>query len=81
QGLAQPLHPAKLADAIRENAQREPQATGLTTSRNIGALPSVRSEAFKSEPAVEAPRRGLRTGGNDDLKRIRGIGVLIEKKL
>jgi predicted flap endonuclease-1-like 5' DNA nuclease len=81
QGLAQPLHPAKLADAIRGNAQREPQATGLTTGRNIGALPSVRSEAFKSEPAVEAPRRGLRTGGNDDLKRIRGIGVLIEKKL
>lgn len=77
QGLTQPLHPAKLADAIRENAQREPQAAG----RNIGALPSVRSEAFKTEPAVDTPRRGLRTGGNDDLKRIRGIGVLIEKKL
>lgn len=77
QGLTQPLHPARLADAIRENSQREPQGTG----RNIGVLPSVRSEAFKTEPAADTPRRGLRTGGNDDLKRIRGIGVLIEKKL
>lgn len=76
-GLAKPLHPTKLADAIRENAQREQQES----RRNIGALPSVKSSAFKDEAAQEAPRRPLRASGSDDLKRIRGIGVLIEKKL
>ncbi len=76
-GRGQPLHPAKLADAIRENAQGDQQ----DGKRNIGVLPSVRSSAFRDETAPEPARRPLRTGLGDDLKRIRGIGVLIEKKL
>ncbi|MDX2202926.1 MAG: hypothetical protein NW223_09255 [Hyphomicrobiaceae bacterium] len=76
-GGARPVHPAKLADAIREKAQREAQES----RRNIGALPSVRSSAYRDETAPETPRRPLRAGASDDLKRIRGIGVLIEKKL
>ncbi len=48
----------------------------------------MRSQAYRNtpEPGPEAAQRAaLRTpagsGGNDDLKRIRGIGVLIEKRL
>ena len=44
----------------------------------MAALRSVRSEALVSEEAARNPR-ALRE--SDDLKRIRGIGVLIEKKL
>jgi predicted flap endonuclease-1-like 5' DNA nuclease len=41
-------------------------------------LRSVRSEALLGEEAARSVRP---TGNADDLKRIRGIGVLIEKKL
>ncbi len=44
----------------------------------MGALRSVRSEALLGAEAVRAPRGWTEA---DDLKRIRGIGVLIEKKL
>ncbi len=44
----------------------------------MGYLRSVRSEALVGSDAARAPRP---TGEADDLKRIRGIGVLIEKKL
>ena len=37
---------------------------------------------MRSEALVDSARGGVRNGGGiDDLKRIRGIGVLIEKKL
>ncbi len=44
----------------------------------VSHLRSVRSEAFLGEEGARGPRP---TGAGDDLKRIRGIGVLIEKKL
>ncbi len=55
----------------------------------LGALRSVRSQAYQdtTEPGPEAARRAasmrkvVRASQADDLKRIRGIGVLIEKKL
>jgi predicted flap endonuclease-1-like 5' DNA nuclease len=45
---------------------------------DMGALRSVRSEALLGAEAVRTPRGWTEV---DDLKRIRGIGVLIEKKL
>lgn len=68
-GNGPPLHPAKLADAIRENRKSD-----------IGGLRSVKSDAFQTE-STEPARARSRPGVPDDLKRIRGIGVLIEKKL
>jgi predicted flap endonuclease-1-like 5' DNA nuclease len=47
-------------------------------SADMGYLRSVRSEALVGSDAAHAP---WPTGEADDLKRIRGIGVLIEKKL
>jgi len=55
---------------------------------DLGSLRSVRSEAYHTaEPGPEAARRVasltkvVRSANLEDLKRIRGIGVLIEKKL
>jgi predicted flap endonuclease-1-like 5' DNA nuclease len=45
-------------------------------ANDVAQLRSVRSEALRGEDAGRAP-----FGESDDLKRIRGIGVLIEKKL
>ena len=71
--------PARLADAIRENTDRTPRAP----RPDVGALRSVRSEALR--PATGDGARSIggarAPGAADDLKRIRGIGVLIEKKL
>jgi predicted flap endonuclease-1-like 5' DNA nuclease len=78
-GETEAPRPVRLADAIREN--REPAAKAGDTHvpradqrSDLVGLRSVRSEALRGE--VPAP--GERT---DDLKRIRGIGVLIEKRL
>jgi predicted flap endonuclease-1-like 5' DNA nuclease len=46
---------------------------GGSAAAAIGGLRSVRSEAYTTAPAP--------TGQPDDLKRIRGVGVLLEKKL
>ena len=79
-----PPRPIKLPDAIR--AHEEAKAAGRPT--DLSGLRSVRSEAYQdtTEPGPEAARRAAgrklaRTGPPDDLKRIRGIGVLIERKL
>ena len=56
---------------------------------DLGSLRSVRSKAYQdtSEPGPEAARRVasrsrvVRAAGADDLKRIRGIGALTEKRL
>ena len=50
---------------------------------DLSSLRSVRSEAYRQEgePRPAAGARVVRSGAPDDLKRIRGIGVLIEKKL
>jgi predicted flap endonuclease-1-like 5' DNA nuclease len=78
-----PPRPLKLPDAIR--AQEAARAAGRT---DLGTLRSVRSEAYQdtSEPGPEAARRAAarkvaRASQADDLKRIRGIGVLIERRL
>lgn len=64
--------PVRLADAIRENKSKSnPQDTARS---DVAGLRSVRSQALRGE----LPASGDRI---DDLKRIRGIGVLIEKRL
>ncbi|MBL8564876.1 MAG: hypothetical protein JNM89_04095 [Hyphomicrobiaceae bacterium] len=67
--------PARLADAIRENTSpRAPR-------QDVGALRSVRSEALRPGPADAKVGSSKPASATDDLKRIRGVGVLIEKKL
>jgi predicted flap endonuclease-1-like 5' DNA nuclease len=90
---APPPKPIKLPDAIREHeaaraSQDAGQAEGVPLRADLGSLRSVRSQAYQdtSEPGPEAARRAAarkvaRPGAADDLKRIRGIGVLIERKL
>jgi predicted flap endonuclease-1-like 5' DNA nuclease len=82
--------PVKLADAIQEHAAKAgSEAAAARPARpDLGSLRSVRSEAYQNaEPGPEAAQRVAsqnkvpRSAPLDDLKRIRGIGVLIEKKL
>jgi predicted flap endonuclease-1-like 5' DNA nuclease len=85
-GEANAVRPAKLADAIRESAAKAAAATGSAPRADLAALRSVRSEAYQGAAQTQAgPRIGvgkaLRPHPAEDLKRIRGIGVLIEKKL
>ncbi len=82
------MRPAKLTDALRDQL---PPAAPRT--QDLGALRSVKSEAFQSRPtdaataaaaaaaAAAGSARVVRASDIDDLKRIRGIGVLIEKRL
>ncbi len=67
--------PARLADAIRDNKSPAADGPGSSPRRaDLAGLRSVRSEALRGDAGGSgAPA--------DDLKRIRGIGVLIEKKL
>lgn len=67
-----PARPVKLADAIRDNSEPEDSAVG---PRSLTGLRSVRAGALLGDDA------DFVRGDLDDLKRIRGIGVLIEKKL
>jgi predicted flap endonuclease-1-like 5' DNA nuclease len=91
---APPPRPIKLPDAIREHeaakaaeiAAPAPEPAGKRTG--LGALRSVQALGSAQEPGPEAAKRAAdRTAGittvsaPNDLKRIRGIGVLIEKKL
>jgi predicted flap endonuclease-1-like 5' DNA nuclease len=84
-----PPRPVKLADAIQEHAAKGGSETAARPARaDLGSLRSVRSEAYQnSEPGPEAAQRVAaqnkvpRSAPLNDLKRIRGIGVLIEKKL
>ena len=86
---APPPRPVKLPDAIREHEAAKAVAQAAAPLRaDLGSLRSVRSEAYQdtTEPGPEAARRAasmrkVRTSLADDLKRIKGIGVLIEKKL
>jgi predicted flap endonuclease-1-like 5' DNA nuclease len=75
----------KLGHAIAEQAAKTDREAQSSTVR-LEALRSVRSQGLQDpEPGPEAAVRVAATnrvsGGQDDLKRIRGIGVLIEKKL
>jgi predicted flap endonuclease-1-like 5' DNA nuclease len=89
---ADPSGPA--ADADRAGAARQPPAAKAadellpTRPVSLGALRSVRSQAYQNpEPGPEAAHRVgshnrvVRTLPPQNLKRIRGIGVLIEKRL
>jgi predicted flap endonuclease-1-like 5' DNA nuclease len=63
-----------------------PRVGGLPSPTDLRSLRSVRSEAYRyPEPGPQAVQRVadkvLRVTRRDDLKRVRGIGVLIEKKL
>jgi predicted flap endonuclease-1-like 5' DNA nuclease len=71
--LAMPSPPAA-AGAARAAVE------GGGARSDIGSLRSVRSEAYRADDAAAA---GAAAAGrpSDDLKRIRGIGVLIEKRL
>ncbi len=74
---AEPAKPAKLADAIKSNIEPERRS-------DLTGLRSVRSEALRPDLAAgEGQRSGQPrpTSQIDDLKRVRGVGVLIEKKL
>jgi predicted flap endonuclease-1-like 5' DNA nuclease len=79
-------HPAlgEMIGAPEPEPRREPPARPVLLS----ALRSVRSQAYQNpEPGPEAAyrvgshNRVVRSGPPQDLKRIRGIGVLIEKRL
>ena len=77
--------PTRLADAIRDNVANKPAEPVRTGRSDLAGLRSVRSEALRGDVTASET---LRSGGSprpmgafDDLKRIRGIGVLIEKKL
>jgi predicted flap endonuclease-1-like 5' DNA nuclease len=54
------------------------ESVAPTRSESYAGLRSVRSEALRGEGAAFS---GYAAGAIDDLKRIRGIGVLIERKL
>jgi predicted flap endonuclease-1-like 5' DNA nuclease len=88
EGGAAASRPTKLADAIRENSVRGGGEAPRAARSDLGALRSVRSEAYQSSELSSLPtqRGGYqgkvgRSAQLDDLKRIRGIGVLIEKRL
>jgi len=74
----------------REFDGASPERAQVSATRtDLGSLRSVRSRAYQGapEPGPEAAQRAaaqnrvLRGAISNDLKRIRGIGVLIEKKL
>lgn len=81
--------PARLSDAILQK-QGQPATPPRT---DISGLRSVRSEAYQARPvdaataaaaaaaAAAGSAKVLRSSEVDDLKRIRGVGVLIEKRL
>ena len=76
-----PPAPAPVATPPPPAAPAAPPPTGSGTaerSQNLAGMRSVRSEAYRGEDGFAAPPS---TGAPDDLKRIRGIGVLLEKKL
>ncbi len=82
----QPARPARLFEAIRQNQSRD-GALGAGRG-DISGLRSVRSQGLRQSAAgaADGDRRGsggqvLRSATPDDLKRIRGVGVLIEKRL
>jgi predicted flap endonuclease-1-like 5' DNA nuclease len=84
-----PLRPIKLPDAIREHEAAKAAGETAPLRADLGSLRSVRSQAYQdtSEPGPEAARRAasmrkvVRASQADDLKRIKGIGFQIEKKL
>ena len=95
--VAAPARPKSITEAIKANAANmPPPATSAAQApvgrADIAGLRSVRSEAYRpasdaSTAAAAAAAAGMgsarvvRSAEIDDLKRIRGVGVLIEKRL
>lgn len=83
-GVSSSARPSRLADAIRDNEMRPADGTGsaagLRPSNDLSRLRSVRSEGLRGAGSAALPG-APRSAELHDLKRIRGIGVLIEKKL
>ncbi len=77
---AEATRPARLADALQSRVATAPApaAPAPAASADLSGLRSVRSEAYRGADAASPPSTGR---GAEDLKRIRGVGVLIEKKL
>jgi predicted flap endonuclease-1-like 5' DNA nuclease len=74
--------PARLMDAIKERESTPPQPAAEATSSAPASAPAARPDlSHLRSIRSEALRKDAGTGAVDDLKRIRGIGVLIEKKL
>ena len=74
--------PPRLIDAIR--AQSGKTGGQPPPRTDLGTLRSVRSAVYQgadAAPRAAAQSKVLRSAQLEDLKRIRGIGVLIEKKL
>ena len=72
-----PVVPAPAPAATPAPAPAAPTPLRPTVDRSdVASLRSVRSEALRGEDSGKVP-----SGGVDDLKRIRGVGVLIERKL
>jgi predicted flap endonuclease-1-like 5' DNA nuclease len=82
----------RLDDAIRTNASgalpppsQSFDADQVANARSLAGMRSVRSKAYAAGEVLDETTRGgvrgPRTTEPNDLKRIRGIGVLIEKKL
>jgi predicted flap endonuclease-1-like 5' DNA nuclease len=60
-------------DRPDRTASTTPPQSSATRTGELAGLRSVRSEAYAAAPTAKS--------GPDDLKRIRGVGVLIERKL
>jgi predicted flap endonuclease-1-like 5' DNA nuclease len=70
--LATPALATAPAPAVSGATAQSP----ATRTGELAGLRSVRSEAYSTSPSATAAK-----AGPDDLKRIRGVGVLIERKL
>ena len=75
--VAKPAQAAPVAPAPVRAPSPAPAAES-STPNDVSGLRSVRSEALRGEDTWAS---GRNSGDIEDLKRIRGIGVLIEKKL
>jgi len=83
-----PAPPSAATGDVIEAREPEPRSEPPARPVLLGSLRSVRSQAYQNpEPGPEAAyrvgshNRVVRSGLPQDLKRIRGIGVLIEKRL
>jgi predicted flap endonuclease-1-like 5' DNA nuclease len=70
--------PAAAPVAAPPTASGTAERSQNLAGQSLAGMRSVRSEAYRGEDSFAAAPS---TGASDDLKRIRGIGVLLEKKL
>src|SRR5262245_21701946 len=81
------VRPARPTDAVAEMVTTAAAPSRSAPRADLGALRSVRAQAYQvaAQGSVVTSRIGAAKGARgalaEDLKRIRGIGVLIEKKL